>query len=202
MTKDLYAERYRGMTQEEQTCCLTGHRVIPPGETEKVMTRARYILLKLIREKNVRYFGVGGAVGFDMLAAEFLLDLKAHKEHQIRIISVLPWPGWRETPDWTDELRAREDQILRGSDKVVYVRQEYEKKVFLLRDRALVDNSGCCVSYCNRLRTGTAYTVRYALEKNLKVYNASSWDVRNVLARPEPRMKETAETPEGIEDWY
>ena len=77
---DIYAERYAGMTREEQTCCLTGHRVIPPGEERKILTRTRYILLKLIREKNVRYFGVGGAVGFDMLAAEYLLHLKAHKE--------------------------------------------------------------------------------------------------------------------------
>ena len=190
---DIYAERYRGMTQEEQTCCLTGHRIIPPGEYEKIKTRMRYILLKLIREKNVRYFGVGGAVGFDMMAAEFLLDLKVHKHHQIKIISVLPWPGWRDTKDWTDDLRFREDRILKLCDKVVYVRPEYEKKIFLLRDRALVDGSGYCVSYCNRLRTGTAYTVRYALERGLTVYNASSWDIRNVMQPRGAKMKETPE---------
>ena len=178
---DIYAERYRGMTEKEQTCCLTGHRIIPPGEEAKIMTRARNILLRLIREKNVRYFGVGGAVGFDMLAAEYLIDLREHRERQLKIVSVLPWPGWRETDDWTDALRAREEKILQASDKVVYVRQEYEKNIFLLRDRRLVDGSGYCVSYCNRLRTGTAYTVRYALDHGVKVFNASSWDVRNLL---------------------
>ena len=178
---DIYAERYRGMTKQEQTCCLTGHRAIPPGEEAKIMVRAENILLKLIREKNVRYFGVGGAVGFDMLASEILLDLREHREHQLKIVSVLPWPGWRETDDWTDELRAREERILRASDKVVYVRDAFEKNVFLLRDRKLVDGSGYCVSYCNRLRTGTAYTVRYALDHGVKVFNASSWDIRNLL---------------------
>ena len=93
---DIYAERYRGMTREQQTCCLTGHRKIPPGEERKIMVRARNILLRLIRDHNVRYFGVGGAVGFDMLAAEYLLNLKAHEEQQIKIISVLPYPAWRE----------------------------------------------------------------------------------------------------------
>ena len=126
---DIYAERYRDLSQEAQTCCLTGHRVIPPGEEKKIMVRTKNIILRLIREKNVRFFGVGGAVGFDMLASEYLLDLKAHDEHQIRIISVLPYPAWRETEDWTDELRAREEKILLGSDKVVYVRNEYEKNV-------------------------------------------------------------------------
>ena len=177
---DIYAERYRGMTRQEQTACLTGHRIIPPGEEEKIMIRARNIILKLIREKNVRYFGVGGAVGFDMLASEYLLRLKAHTEHQIRIISVLPYPDWRETDDWTDALRRREEWILRGSDKIVYVRQQYEKNVFLLRDRKLVDGSAYCVSYCNRPRTGTAYTVKYAMEHGVKVFNASSFNLKDL----------------------
>ena len=177
---DIYAERYAGLTREQQTCCLTGHRVIPPGEEKKIMVRARNILLRLIREKNVRYFGVGGAVGFDMMAAEYLLDLKAHKEHQLKIISVLPYPAWRETEDWTDELRRREDAILRACDKVVYVRPEFETGVFLLRDRKLVDGSAWCVSYCNRPRTGTAYTVKYALDRGVKVFNASSFSLKGL----------------------
>ena len=177
---DIYAERYAGLTREQQTCCLTGHRVIPPGEEKKIMVRARNILLRLIREKNVRYFGVGGAVGFDMMAAEYLLDLKAHKEHQLKIISVLPYPAWRETEDWTDELRRREENILRACDKVVYVRPEFETGVFLLRDRKLVDGSAWCVSYCNRPRTGTAYTVKYALDRGVKVFNASSFSLKDL----------------------
>ena len=177
---DLYAERYSGMTQREQTCCLTGHRVIPPWEEAKIMVRAGNILQKLIREKNVRYFGVGGAVGFDMLAAEYLLDLREHQEHQLKLVSVLPWPGWRDTDDWTDELRWRQEKILRASDKIVYVKPEYEKNVYLLRDRKLVDGSAYCVSYCNRPRTGTAYTVKYALEHGVKVFNASSFDIRSL----------------------
>ena len=178
---DIYAERYRDLSQEAQTCCLTGHRVIPPGEEKKIMVRTKNIILRLIREKNVRFFGVGGAVGFHRLVSEYLLDLKAHDEHQIKIISVLPYPAWRETEDWTDELRAREEKILLGSDKVVYVRNEYEKNVFLLRDRKLVDGSAWCVSYCNRPRTGTAYTVKYALDHGVKVYNASSFSLRNLV---------------------
>ena len=178
--KDIYENRYEGMTWREQTCCVTGHRIIPPGEEQKICVRARYIIRKLIREKNVRYFGVGGAVGFDMIVSEYLMYLRAHKEHLIKIISVLPYPDWRETEDWTDELRRREDIILKESDKVVYVAPEAVKNVFLLRDRKLVDGSGYCVSYCNRPRTGTAYTVKYAMEHGVRVFNASSFDVRSL----------------------
>lgn len=180
---DIYAEFYRGMTQREMTCCLTGHRIIPPGEEQKIMVRARNIIMRLIREKNVRYFGVGGAVGFDMLAAEYLLHVKAHKAQQIKIISVLPYPEWRETEDWDDDLRWREERILTRSDKVVYVSDHYEEGVFLARNRKLVDDSGYCVSYCNRPRSGTAYTVRYALSHGVKVMNASSFDVRALMPK-------------------
>ena len=93
---------------------------------------------------------------------------------------MLPYPGWREGEEWDDQLRLREDWILRQCDKVVYVRQEYEKGVFLLRDRKLVDGSGYCVSYCNRPNTGTAYTVKYAMKRGVKVLNASSFDLRNL----------------------
>ena len=178
---DIYAEFYRGMSQREMTACFTGHRKIPPGEEAKVMVRTRYIVQKLIHEHNVRYFGVGGAVGYDMLAAEYLIRLKAHKEHQLKIISVLPYPEWRDTEDWDDVLRRREDRILFASDKIVYVRPQKENGVYLLRDRKLVNGSAWCVSYCNRVPSGTAYTVRYALKHGVKVMNASSFDVRSLL---------------------
>ena len=179
--KDIYSELYRGLSQKEQTCCITGHRIIPPGEEQKIMTRTRYILRDLISQKRVRYFGLGGAVGYDMMVAEYLIWLKAHKHHQIKLISVLPYPDWRETDDWNFDLRRRQDWILFNSDKTVYVSQQAEKGVFLLRDRKLVDGSGYCLSYCNRLRTGTAYTVKYALKRGLEVHNASSFDVKTLL---------------------
>ena len=51
---DIYAERYRGMTRQEQTACLTGHRIIPPGDEQKIMIRAKNIIRKLIWEKNAK----------------------------------------------------------------------------------------------------------------------------------------------------
>ena len=80
----------------------------------------------------------------------------------------LPFPEWREK--WS------EDEIMRRSDKVTFVRDAYCKDEYLIRDRKLVDESGYCISYCNRRTGGTAYTVRYAMKKGLRVFNASSWD--------------------------
>lgn len=37
------------------------------------------------------------------------------------------------------------------------------------------------ISYCNKPTGGTAFTVKYALERGLTVYNASSFDVNSLL---------------------
>ena len=138
------------------TCCFTGHRDLPRYEEQKVLTRVRYLLNPLL-DRGVRYFGVGGAMGFDMLAAEYLLNLRDNGGKKISIISVLPFPSWRN--DWPEA---------EGPG------------VYLLRDRKLVDGSAYCISYCHRTTGGTAYTVRYAMKKGIPVYNASSWDLRQL----------------------
>lgn len=156
------------------TCCFTGHRNIPKCDEHKILTRVHYHLEPLM-ENGVKYFGVGGAVGFDMIVAEYLLDLRDRLGKKIKIISVLPFPEWREK--WNEDEIRRQDEIMRRSDKVTFIRDAYCKDVYLIRDRKLVDESGYYISYWNRRTGGTAYTVRYALKKGLQVFNASSWDL-------------------------
>lgn len=72
-----------------QTCCFTGHRNIDPGDEQKIITRVKYILQDLMA-KGVVYFGVGGAIGFDMIVAEYLIDLRERQGKKIKIISVIP----------------------------------------------------------------------------------------------------------------
>ena len=57
------------------------------------------------------------------------------------------------------------------ADKVVYMAQQYTPGCMHKRNRHLVDHSGVCVCYLNRGSGGTAYTVRYAKEKGLKIVN-------------------------------
>ena len=71
-----------------QTCCFTGHRVIPNSEIEQLTNRLSLEIINLIK-RGYRYFGSGGALGFDMLAAEVVLSLKATYPH-INLILVLP----------------------------------------------------------------------------------------------------------------
>ena len=62
------------MDKRPFTCCFTGHRILPAGQEEEIWRRV-YACLEPPLEEGVRYFGVGGALGFDTLVAEKLLAL-------------------------------------------------------------------------------------------------------------------------------
>ena len=70
------------------TCCFTGHRIIPSGEKETIRNLLETAIEKAIQD-GYRFFGAGGALGFDTLAAQTVLTLKQQYPH-IRLILVLP----------------------------------------------------------------------------------------------------------------
>lgn len=159
------------------TCCFTGHRNIPAGEKQKILTRVQHRLIPMI-QFGVMYFGVGGALGFDEMIAEYLLELKKQNK-RLKIIEVLPFDGYRAK--WTSEQRERAERIDGGMDKIVYACKEPCRGAYLRRNYHLVDGSKYCLCYCNKTTGGTAMTVKYALEKGRTVYNASSFDVTSLI---------------------
>lgn len=61
--------------QKIRTCCFTGHRKIPPEQYGEIARRLKEAVIELINE-GYCYFGAGGALGFDTLAAQTVLNLK------------------------------------------------------------------------------------------------------------------------------
>lgn len=162
------------------TCCFVGHRDINPGDDNKIIARLRYLVDPLL-QKNVKYFGVGGAIGFDMLAAEYILHLRDDVRKKIKLISVLPYPDYYAS--WTEDLIKRQKAIIQKSDKVVYTSKAFSDDVYRIRNEHLLAFSGYCITYCHRTSGGTANTVRKAMEEGLIVYNSSSWDIRQLRGR-------------------
>lgn len=52
---------------KEKTVCLSGHRNIPEEKYEEIQSQLLHILSGLI-QKGYRFFGTGGALGFDTMA--------------------------------------------------------------------------------------------------------------------------------------
>lgn len=150
-----------------ETCCFTGHRDIPPGLIPS-LTEVVKGQIKALFSQGVIYYGVGGAVGFDTLAAEVLFELRV--EHpQIKVILVYPFNGFDSR--WQEGQRTRYRALLPKYDKRVCVSQTPGREAYLMRDRHLVDCSAHCVAFCSRSYGGTAYTMRYARENGRQVYN-------------------------------
>ena len=155
------------MITREQTCCFTGHRYIPAAEYAAIEKRLAAAIIGLIHQ-GVRYFGAGGALGFDTMAALAVLRRKEEYPH-IRLILVLPCREQAE--GWREEDKKRYNQIRCQADKVVYTSERYSGGGMHRRNRHLVDHSGVCVCYLSDMKSGTAYTVGYAKRQGLRTIN-------------------------------
>lgn len=151
------------------TCCFTGHRFIPQEDSDEIKYRLENIIIQLI-EQGVKFFGAGGALGFDTLAAQTVLKLKGRFPH-IRLILVLPCKD--QTKSWKEEDKIIYNNIMAKADKAVYTSEYYYNGCMHTRNRHLVDNSQFCICYLTENKGGTAYTVDYAKKKGLKIFNVA-----------------------------
>ena len=161
----------------DRTCCLRGQEDLPPWEEQNVRTRMRHRLMPLIWDR-VDFFGVGGGRGYELMAAEYLLKVRDEFKRNIRIISVLPYPEYRE--EWPEEDFRRQEEILRRSDKVVFACPAKTADAWQIRDRKLLEESGFCICYCRRADGRIAGFIREARQCGMTVYNACSWDLRQL----------------------
>lgn len=155
------------LNRKNRTACFTGHRELPTENLPEISKRLEDTLLTLI-EQGYCYFGAGGALGFDTLAAQTVLRLR-ERYPQIRLILVLPClnqtRGWQQADvDIYEELKRR-------ADKVTYTSESYFRGCMQKRNRHLVDNSSVCICFLAEKTGGTFYTVNYASYCGLTIIN-------------------------------
>ena len=146
-------------------------------EQERIAQRLEETVTSLIGA-GIRYFGAGGARGFDTLAAQTILKLQREYPH-IKLILVLPCLS--QTRGWRDEDIKVYETIKAAANKITYISEEYTQGCMHKRNRHLVDHSSVCVCYLTQSNGGTAYTVNYAKKQGLKVINLA--DMEDAYAR-------------------
>lgn len=151
----------------KQTCCFTGHRQIPPERQLEITYRLERVIVSLY-QRGIQYYGAGGALGFDALAAKTVIRLQESCPG-MKLILVLPCQT--QTRRWRYEDVEEYEHIKAQADKVVYTAQQYTPGCMHKRNRHLVDNSSVCVCYLTKDTGGTVYTVNYARAKGLEVIN-------------------------------
>lgn len=171
----------------EKSCCFTGHRAIPSQEIPWIRQRLREEIPLLFSQGGIDTFLAGGALGFDTLAAQEVLRVRAESLQGIHLVLVLPCLG--QEANWSQRNAAVYQSLLRQADEVIYTSDLYSKGCMFLRNRYLVDHSACCVCYyTGGERGGTAYTVRYAKKRGISVVNLA--DEQTMLIPPSPNLFE------------
>ena len=158
--------------EKGRTCCFTGHRpsAYSFGYDEhsdgcRQLKATLGLHIYRAAQNGFSHFITGMAMGADLWAAEMVLYYKKEFPH-ITLEAAVPCPS--QADKWGRELRERYQKILSLCDKVTVVSPKYTPYCMHERDRYMVDKSDLCIAAWNGKESGgTAYTVRYAKEKNL-----------------------------------
>lgn len=145
-------------TSIRKSCCFTGHRDIPTCLRDRVFEEVKSEIKRLYT-LGVRRFIAGGALGFDTICAEAVLEMK---ERFDGITLMLALPCKDQDAKWEQADRVIYSKILSKADEKVYVSESYTKYCMFKRNRFMVDNSLYCISFCTRKKGGSCYTVNYA----------------------------------------
>ena len=148
----------------ELTCCFTGHRYIPDSEYLTLKKKLDDKLEELI-QRGVKRFICGGALGFDTLAAQVILEKK--KKYGVFVEIAVPCRD--QYVRWNLKQRTEYKRMLSCADKVTVLFEKYVTGCMHFRNAYMVDNSDMLVAYYRGKNGGTQYTYMYAQSRGIEV---------------------------------
>ncbi len=140
--------------KEEIVCAFTGHRRLG----EDFNSEDLFALIKDLIAQGARTFLNGMAIGFDLLAAEFVM---AEKELHPDVKFVACVPCETQTKYYSYEDRMRYRTVMMFADEVITLSKNYTRACMLQRDRYMAERANTLITYCRKEEGGTAYTVKY-----------------------------------------
>ncbi len=153
---------------KHQTLAFTGHRDIKESDRAELHKRLKDAVIESYK-LGYRYFINGMALGFDMLAAEVVLDLRESYE-DIHLIAAVPFPG--QESRWPLGQQNRYNQILDEADEVFYVSSYFERGCEMKRNRWMIDRANHLIAYFNgEPHGGTYFTYHRAEEQGKTISN-------------------------------
>ena len=144
-----------------KTCCITGHREIPATRQKIIRKLLQQEILAAIAD-GYTHFISGFATGADLLFADIVTEQK--ESYSITLEAAIPYPGRMKTPDKTFQ------RLIRCCDTVKIHSDVFHKGCYMRRNRYMVEQSQRVIAVYDGRRTGgTAATVRYANEKEIRI---------------------------------
>lgn len=145
-------------------CTFAGHRnILHAGVREHVNA----VLEELVSRDDEFLFYSGGMGEFDALCGRAVRDMKKrYRRKNIRLILVEPY--------MKQSINTEGDFLLRQYDEII-IPQELEsvhyKRAIPLRNRWMVDQSDCLISYTYRNFGGAYETTQYAEQSGKTIFS-------------------------------
>ncbi|MFR9650928.1 MAG: SLOG family protein [Rikenellaceae bacterium] len=112
----------------------------------------------------------GMADGFDLAAAEAVLELREEVGGGVELHAIIPYRG--HIKSMNEQAQRRYQLVVDCADCVVYLEDRYSHGVFFRRNDYLVEHANKMIAYYDRVsKGGTGYTVKRALRKSIEVEN-------------------------------
>lgn len=149
--------------------CFTGHRTIEATKVESLKTQLHEIIENLYKEGH-RSFYCGMAIGFDLLAAETLIGLKASYP-DIHLTACIPFIGQESRYSAIDQKRYH--KALTSADTHIIISHSFSKQSYLLRNIYMLEHSSIVIAYfdCSTKKGGTYFTYNKAMQMGKEVRN-------------------------------
>ena len=145
-------------TTEYKTCAITGHRVLEKNFSRERLTEA----LRALILQGVEEFYNGLALGFDLITAEVLVELRKEYPH-IKLHGCIPFYGQENR--FPAEEKARYVKLVKECDDTVILSEKYTQGCYFNRNDYMVEHADVLFAYCHSDKGGAAYTVRVFIRK-------------------------------------
>ena len=146
-------------------CCFTGHRSIDKNDEEKIIHQLEKAVESEIADGALDFYN-GAAYGFDLMAAQVVLQMK-NKYENIKLYLIIP--NEKQSAKWGEEQIRIYDFVKNNADSVEVLSEHYFRGCMQIRNRMLVDKSDVCICYIRKDSGGTAFTLNYAKKKGLRI---------------------------------
>ncbi len=140
------------------TCAFTGHRRIPDDHASR-MCELISVGISHAYDLGCRRFIVGGAIGFDTLAAREVLRFRiSHPD--VSLLVFVPFIG--QESQWSNRQKDAYNYILSSADEVKYISENYDANCMKRRNQAMVEECDLLIAYVDNPRSGSGQTLRMA----------------------------------------
>ncbi|MCR5121319.1 MAG: DUF1273 domain-containing protein [Ruminococcus sp.] len=152
----------------QTTCCFTGHRSgkLPKGDELEILRERVLVAVMEMIGKGVDTFITGMAQGFDLIAAQTVLNFYARPV--LRLICAVPYFGQIGEMKTAEERRVYKDLLSEAYAKVCFF-ENYSSGVYRIRNQFMVNYSSHLIGYMDTCgsRSGTGQTLRMAQRAGL-----------------------------------